>query len=291
MCSSGYLSRDVAPVRRDQARQVGRQVVIARIPSNFGSNHHVGSSNAFHPPSASIGCIAGGESIERRLLVRGEEREPVGPGLHEVVLEAGVPAAVEPEAHLLLGPLDRLVPAVVEDPDLAGAVVALGDRALERAVLERVVLGADREPLVLRAASGARAAPPTTAARRPARAGRRSGAGSPGACGSRTSSPRLGAARRRLGGPLGSERALAQVLVELRVLRGGDHLLGRAPARASDVRRSSSRGSPTASSAGARSCGSVRTPSNRSPSLAKRSHTLSIRKSCGVTPRLDLVPR
>ena len=38
-------------------------VVIERIPSNFGSNHHAGSSNAFQPPSASIGWNAGGEAI------------------------------------------------------------------------------------------------------------------------------------------------------------------------------------------------------------------------------------
>ncbi len=43
-------------------------------------------------------------------------------------------------------------------------------------------------------------------------------------------------------------------------------------------------GSPTASSAGPSSWGEVRTPSNRSPSFSNRSKTLSIRKSCGVTP-------
>ena len=59
----------------------------------------------------------------------------------------------------------------------------------------------------------------------------------------------------------------------------------------SDVRRVDPRGftafsgdRPTASSAGPSSCGEVRTPSNRSPSLPKRSQTLSMRKSCGVTP-------
>ena len=56
-------------------------------------------------------------------------------GLHEVELEPGVAPAVQHERDLRIGPLDRLVPAVVEDAHLARAVVALGDRALEPAVL------------------------------------------------------------------------------------------------------------------------------------------------------------
>src|SRR5439155_21796329 len=55
---------------------------------------------------------------------------------------------VEPERDLRVGPLDRLVPAVVEDPDLARAVVTLRDRALERPVLEGMDLGLDGEPFL-----------------------------------------------------------------------------------------------------------------------------------------------
>ena len=40
----------------------------------------------------------------------------------------------------------------------------------------------------------------------------------------------------------------------------------------------------SASKAFVRSIASVRTPSNRSPTLARRSHTLSMRKSCGSNP-------
>src|SRR6266508_873433 len=48
--------------------------------------------------------------------------------------------------------------------------------------------------------------------------------------------------------------------------------------------RAFSDGRPMASNAVPRSCGLVRTPSNRSPTLAKRFHTVSMVKSCGETP-------
>src|SRR2546425_12452195 len=80
--------------------------------------------------------------------MRGEEPEPVGSRLHEMELQSRVPAASQPERDLRVGPLERLVPAVVEDPNLAGAVVPLRDRALEGAVLERVDLGLNGEALV-----------------------------------------------------------------------------------------------------------------------------------------------
>src|SRR4029450_1519102 len=54
----------------------------------------------------------------------------------------------ETEAHLLVRPLDEFVRAVVEDADLAGAVVAFGDRALEAAVLEWMVLRPNGQPPV-----------------------------------------------------------------------------------------------------------------------------------------------
>ena len=64
--SSGYLSVTSRPFRVTRRVASVAIVVIERIPSNFGSNHHLGSSNAFQPPSASIGWNAGGEGDQRR---------------------------------------------------------------------------------------------------------------------------------------------------------------------------------------------------------------------------------
>src|SRR5690606_10815073 len=59
--------------------------------------------------------------------------------------------AVERDDDLLaVAPLLELVRARVPDGDLAGAVLALRDRALERPVRERVVLRLDGEEVLLR---------------------------------------------------------------------------------------------------------------------------------------------
>ena len=146
----GILRRHVAAACANEA-SVSPVVISARqrIPSSLGSNHHAGRRRTppSRPPRASA-WNRRGEAISGAVWRAGEEREPVGPGLHEVELEARIAPAVQPERHLRVGPLDRLVPAVVEDADLARAVVTLRDRALERPVLERVDLGLHREPLV-----------------------------------------------------------------------------------------------------------------------------------------------
>ena len=142
----GVLERDVTTLR---VRKTVPPVSIsarARMPSSFGSKRHLGSSKGSPPPSASIGWNRDGVAM-RSLLGGGQEREPIGPRLDEVELQPRVATAVEAEAHLRVRPLDRLVP-VVEDPDLAGAVVPLGDRPFERSVLERMHLGLDGESLV-----------------------------------------------------------------------------------------------------------------------------------------------
>ena len=61
-------------------------------------------------------------------------------------------------------------------------------------------------------------------------------------------------------------------------------VLGRRGAGASSGRTCS------ASNAFVRSMASVPTPSNRSPTSARRSHTLSIRKSCGSNPPCPTSP-
>ena len=196
--------------------------IVERLPAALGQHR-------LEPGRVAIG--------ERRVLGGGEEREPVGPRLHEVELDAGVATAVELEAHLRVGPLDRLVPAVVEDPNLAGAVVPFGDRPLERAVLERMDLGLHREPLVALRGSGGRGGPPRTRGRPRARAGRRSGAGSRDACGSRRSCPCPAHRRARARScPVSPNSRLPDVLVERRVLRCRHDLLLGLPASWSSPR-------------------------------------------------------
>src|SRR5207244_13407042 len=77
-----------------------------------------------------------------------EERQPGGPRRHAVELQAWIPSPVELERDLLVLPLDRFVPPVVEDPDLACAVVPLGDRSFELPVFEWVILRSDGEAFV-----------------------------------------------------------------------------------------------------------------------------------------------
>ncbi len=188
------------------------------MPSSLGSNHQPSSSNASHPPSASIGWNRLGDVDQRRDLRARQEREPIRAGLHEVELQAWVAPAVQHErTPSCVVPLDGLVPAVVEDPDLARAVVALGDRALERAVLERVVFGAHREALVALDRGQALGHRPDSGARRPSPAARRSAVGSPDVCGSRTSS--RSRRRRRPARVRGCPRVRSRVAARTRTRR------------------------------------------------------------------------
>jgi hypothetical protein len=57
---------------------------------------------------------------------------------------------VEDSNHLVVAELLGLVGAAVPDLHRAGAVLALGDLALELQVLERVVLCANRQPVLVR---------------------------------------------------------------------------------------------------------------------------------------------
>ena len=242
------------------------------------------------PPRAWAGA-GGGDAISGAVLRAREEREPVGPGLHEVELEARVAPAVQLERDLLVVPLDRLVPAVVEDPDLAGAVVALGDRALRTSRTRADGPRSARRGACRPSWSAGPSAPPSSGARRRAPGARRSAAASRGACGSRTSCRAASAASPGAGSGVPSKSRCGHVLHEVRILRGGGDLLGglRPGARRGGPREvrsggSSSTTTPSASSAFVRSIASVRTPANRSPTRAKRSHTLSMRKSCGSKP-------
>ena len=61
--SSGYLSVTSRPFRVTRRVKSVAIVVTERIPSSLSSNNHAGSSNAFQPPSASIGWKLGGTSI------------------------------------------------------------------------------------------------------------------------------------------------------------------------------------------------------------------------------------
>ena len=86
---------------------------------------------------------------------------------------------------------DRLPGAVVPDDHLARAVLALRDRSLEAAVVDRVVLDVHRHPLVGRDRGSAPSAPPSSSACRRARGGSRSAGGSRRASGSRSRARRV----------------------------------------------------------------------------------------------------
>ncbi len=231
------------------------------------------------------------DAMSGAVLVRREEAEPVGPRLHEVELEARVAAAVEPEGDLRVGPLDRLVPAVVEDPDLARAVVPLGDGALERSRTRAGGPRSARRAACRPSASADPSAPPRTAGRRPSRGARRSAGGwrrclwitkelpvptsSPGAGSVVPSSPN--SRRRTYSTEVGSFDASAISAEDF-------------PAVAGAAVRERARGVRLHLDAerlhGRREVlpRDRRTPAQRSPTRSKRSQTLSIRKSCGSKP-------
>ena len=59
--------------------------------------------------------------------------------------DSGRDSAVEPEGETVIAPFDHLVAAGVEDSHHATPVLTRWDRAGERGVLHRMVLGADGE--------------------------------------------------------------------------------------------------------------------------------------------------
>ncbi len=73
-----------------------------------------------------------------------------GPADREQAVAAFESLAVEDHLDLLGIELDRLVHAPVPDPHRPGAVLPLWDLTLELQVLERVVLGVHRQPVLLR---------------------------------------------------------------------------------------------------------------------------------------------
>jgi hypothetical protein len=74
---------------------------------------------------------------------------PVLPLGREEAVGALDALAVQDDCDLLVVPLEGLVGAVVPDRHLPGPVLALRDLAVELEVLERVVLGVDREAVLL----------------------------------------------------------------------------------------------------------------------------------------------
>ena len=212
MCSSGYCAGDVAARRVRSVVSPGGEFgqapdpvelrleppprVVERLPSALGEHR-------LEPPGAGIS----GAVLRAR-----EEREPVCARLHEVELEARVAAAVQHERDLRVGPLDRLVPAVVEDAHLARAVVALRGSCPRTS---RTRAGGPRSapPGACRPSRWAGPwGPPSSGAPRRVRAARRSGARSRGACGSRTSCPSRSAISPGAGSvvPSGRSRAAAR---------------------------------------------------------------------------------
>ena len=146
---------DVGVLERDVTTPAGPEDRAARLHLGEGADAVELRLEAPSRVVEGLAAALGEHRLEPRrcrdpwsLLGGGQEREPIGPRLDEVELQPRVATAVETEAHLRVRPLDRLVPPVVEDPDLAGAVVPLGDRPFERSVLERMHLGLDGESLV-----------------------------------------------------------------------------------------------------------------------------------------------
>ena len=113
----------------------------------------------------------------------------VGAEQHVAALHA---LAGEGDHHLVLAPLVQLVGAAVPDLHRPCAVLALRDLAVEVEVLERVVLGADREVVPLRVRRDPLRDRPRSQRRRRARA-----AGPNAAPGRGAPAPRTSARRRR----------------------------------------------------------------------------------------------
>ena len=104
--------------------------------------------------ASGIGSYAGSSGGSMRWIIQSLSR----------VLEQGVAAvhalAVEGRDHLVVAELLGLVGAAVPDGHRPGAVLALRDLAVELEVLERVVLGAHGEPVLVGVLRARRAAAP-----------------------------------------------------------------------------------------------------------------------------------
>ena len=122
-------------------------------------------------------------------------------GLKQRVAALGA-LAVEGDDHLVVAELLGLVGAAVPDLHRARPVAALRDLAVEVEVLERVVLGAHRQAVLLRVASGCPSGAPRRRARRRARGAGPSAGCWRGAPAPRSARPRPAPRLRRLGSAL-----------------------------------------------------------------------------------------
>ncbi len=125
------------PLRGDVGE--GPDAVELRLEAPRGIVEGLGSSRGEHRPEVRWRGVGLGDPRALR-----EEDEPVVLGLDQVVL-AAVPLAVEPEGDLVVGPLQGLVGAPVEDADLAAPVLPGRDVAGEVGIGEGVVLRPDGE--------------------------------------------------------------------------------------------------------------------------------------------------
>ena len=294
MWISGYCAVASRPVRVRSTVSPGRQLGEAADPVEL----------RLEPPSGVVeGLPAALGEHRREPRRRGDQRRAPGAMARNASQSVRVltkwnsmPGYRRPcsrNDHLRVGPLDRLVPAVVEDPDLAGAVVPLRDRARELPVLERVVLGLHGQAFVALLGRQALRHGPATAARRPAPDGRRSAGAWPGACGSRTSCPRRasspGAGSVVPARPNSRRRTYS---IRFGVLRGraisSEVFAATLGAAVRGSRRAPRPPRPRRPAHRARSRRPRPGPSARRPTgrrrVANRSQTLSIRKSCGSNP-------
>ena len=145
-CASGYWfvqSRRLRVCRRTTPPSTNASV---RTPSHFGSNANSGESNGSSAVIASIGSIlasSGWSFTTGPCLIISQSRPFVLLGLHEDPLALET-LSVERDLVFVLAVLDQVVRALVPDRHRARAV-AVGDDAVEVQVLDRVVLGVDRE--------------------------------------------------------------------------------------------------------------------------------------------------
>ena len=270
----GVLRAHVPAATRDQPRRVRGHVRRRADPVEL----------RFEPPPVVVERLpaALGEHRRERRRARderlglpgAEEGEPVGPRLHEVEPDRGSGgrgAGTSPSCRSTRA----LVPPVVESAPRRPS----GPRIVPWN--EPYSSGWSSVRTARRLSPGWSAGPggrPTMGA--PSRSRRTSKCSRvAGACGSRRRCPRHG-----------PRPVVARSCPRVRTCACADTRRGRGPSTPRRPRRSSAgpapavRGIPSASSAGPRSCGDVRTGSNRSPRSANRSHTVSMRKSCGVRP-------
>src|SRR3954447_11378602 len=136
----------------------GSEWAIARTPSHLISCAQRSSSRGSGPSRAIIGTTLSGMGSRARSAGGAGGRvhpvdHPVLRALPLVEREERVAAAdalaLQRDLHLARLPLELLVRAAVPDPHRPRAVVALRDLAVELEVVERVVLRAHGEAVVL----------------------------------------------------------------------------------------------------------------------------------------------